>query len=336
MTRGVSVIICCYNSAARLPVTIQHLLDQQVAGTISWEIVIVDNASTDNTYELAFNLLNKGAISYQVVRELNPGLANARLKGYDVSKYEDILFCDDDNHLASNYVQDVFDTMQGNDLIGILGGKGEAIFEGDEPAWFQKYSRNFAVGDQSSSLQDISKVDEVYGAGCAMRRSFLVDLYRSGFKSLLLGRTGNQITSGDDTELCFMARFLGYEVWYNRRLTFKHLMTTSRMNWKYMKKLYAGFGRMNIYIQAYRFIEANKKIPGLQLKLPLWLDTFIHKAKDVSNEYPSVAGKMNQEGDEEVLRFIAMKAEAREVWRLKENYLLLYERILSYAQNARV
>jgi len=50
---GISVVICCYNSASRLPATLQHIAEQSLDSEILWEIIIVDNASTDNTAEIA-------------------------------------------------------------------------------------------------------------------------------------------------------------------------------------------------------------------------------------------------------------------------------------------
>jgi glycosyltransferase involved in cell wall biosynthesis len=330
MVPEVSVIICCYNSVRRLPVTIQHLFNQKDTGSINWEVIIVDNASTDGTYEFAINLLSKGQINFQVVKELNPGQAAARLKGYQVSKYEYLLYCDDDNHLGDNYVSLAYNVIRANPKIGILGGNGRAVFEGTEPAWFQKYSRNFAVGEQSSSIEDFTKVAEVYGAGSVMRKSFLNALFNSGFKTVLVGRTATQLTSGDDVELCYMAKHFGYEIWYHRGLKFDHLMSEGRMSWNYLKNLYRGFGRTNIYTQAYLYVERYHKVPGENLSLPFWLDAFIHKVRYIFNYYPKVMWKMNREGDEEVLRFIAMKAEAQEIWRLKGKYIELYKSIYSY------
>lgn len=324
MNPGISIIICCYNSSKRLPLTVEHILDQKNCASINWEVIIVDNASSDNTFELAHKLLINNGVDFTVVKEPLPGLANARLKGYNAAKYDYLLYCDDDNYLDNLYLFRAFETMQNNAKIGVLGGIGEAVFEDKEPAWFAQHAASFAVGDQSFSRETLSKVNTVYGAGAIMRKEFLYKLYKSGFKSLLLGRTGNQITSGDDNELCFMARILGYEVWFDRNLKFKHLMTPGRMNWKYLQKLYAGFGRVNVYIGAYTFIETHNGIPRQNLRLPFWLDTFIHKAKAILEFYPKVRGKMNVEGDEDVLRFIAMKSEAREIWRLKKKYSELY------------
>lgn len=330
MAPGISVIICCYNSTARLPVTLQHLFGQKNTGSIDWEVIIVDNGSTDGTYDVALQLLGAGNVSYQVVKELTPGQAAARLKGYQVSKYEYLLYCDDDNHLAPGYIETAFDVMQKNPRIGILGGIGEAIFEGPEPKWFSKYQRNFAVGDQFPSPEDFSKVEEVYGAGSVMRKTFLNRLFGSGFKTMLVGRIAKQTTSGDDTELCYMARYLGYEVWYHRGLRFKHLMPAGRMNWNYLKKLYGGFGRMNIYIHAYNYVALYNKVPEDNFRFPFWLDVMIHKIKYLLNYYPKVMWKMRKEGDDEVLRYLAMKAEVMEVWGLKQNYIEVYRSIYKY------
>ena len=48
MSKGVSVIVCCYNSALRLPETIRHIVQQETPAEIDWEVVIVNNSSTDN------------------------------------------------------------------------------------------------------------------------------------------------------------------------------------------------------------------------------------------------------------------------------------------------
>ncbi len=50
---GVSIIICCYNSERRLPETLAHLFTQQVSEDIPWEIIVVNNASSDATSRIA-------------------------------------------------------------------------------------------------------------------------------------------------------------------------------------------------------------------------------------------------------------------------------------------
>ena len=336
MESGVSVIICCYNSSPRLGETLKHLISQEVNG-IAFEIIIVDNASTDDTSTVAREILTSASgIDFTIVREPESGLSFARKKGFDTAKYEYLLYCDDDNWLAENYVQLTYQTMFANPRIGILGGKAEAVFEIPEPHWFKQYEIDFAIGEQSKASKDLSRVVEVYGAGSTLRKSYLELLFNSGFKSILSGRKGTELISGEDSELCYLAKYFGFEVWYHRELRLKHFMTRSRLNWDYMKRLYAGNGKTNVYIQAYKYMENNKEIPGQNLRLPLWLDTYIHKIKYVFISYPSVRRVMKQEGNANVLRFIAVKAEAREVWKLKEKYTKLFETILHIRGLAKV
>jgi glycosyltransferase involved in cell wall biosynthesis len=50
---GVSVVVCTYNGSANLPETIKHIARQNVPSDIPWEFVIINNASTDSTPEIA-------------------------------------------------------------------------------------------------------------------------------------------------------------------------------------------------------------------------------------------------------------------------------------------
>ncbi len=327
MGAGVSIIVCCYNSVARLHDTINHIVRQKTDNSFAWELIIVDNASTDNTFDLANEILQKSSILFQVVKENTAGLSSARRKGFSVSKFDCLLYCDDDNWLAENYVQGVFEIMKANEQIAILGGMGEAVFESIEPSWFKKLEKNFAVGDQSASKESLSKVTEVYGAGFTVRKSFLQQLFNSGIQNVLSDRSGGQLISGGDTEWCYLARYFGKEVWYSRDLKFKHLMTTGRMSWDYLKKLYFGFGRTNIYTYAYRYVEKNNRVPNQNLRLSFWFDTWLHKAKATFKFYITVIGKLNEEGNEDVLRYYGMRGEISELWKLKAQYSQMFEKV---------
>ena len=81
MERGVSVIICCYNSAWIIQRTLESLKTQRFRFSIPYEIVLVDNKCTDNTVAIAEDTMENGEIDFKIVRENKPGLANARRKG---------------------------------------------------------------------------------------------------------------------------------------------------------------------------------------------------------------------------------------------------------------
>lgn len=63
-TRGVSVVICCYNSTSRLEATLSHLARQRITQQLDWEVIIVDNGSDDATAELAYRLWPKTRLAH--------------------------------------------------------------------------------------------------------------------------------------------------------------------------------------------------------------------------------------------------------------------------------
>ncbi len=80
---GASVIICCFNSYARLPDTLQHLAQQTIPDEFTIEILVVNNASTDDTVAIAKQELDKISsknISYKIINEEKPGQMHARKK----------------------------------------------------------------------------------------------------------------------------------------------------------------------------------------------------------------------------------------------------------------
>lgn len=330
MKQGISVVVCCYNSEKRLSNTLSHLLNQHI-DTVDWEIILVDNASKDSTAAVATQILSAKLPreKFKIVIAEQPGLSNARKKGYLTSQYNYLLFCDDDNWLNEDYLQLAFNTMEQNKHIGILGGKGEAIFEGAKPDWFDTYQINFAVGSQSKEVAKISITETVYGAGFVIRKEIFERLDAIGFQSLLSDRKGNDLMSGGDTELCYLTKYWGYTIAYYSSLEFKHLMTDTRMNWNYMKRLYYGFGRMRVYSNAYKLLETTNLIPGQDLRLPLWLDKYFHLLKELSYFLPQVIFKLNEEGNDTVLRYYALRGELKELRTLKGGYSVIFKKIIS-------
>ena len=134
MFKDVSVIICCYNSASKIEQTLLHLSLQTLNG-INCEILLIDNNSADNTAEVAKQFWDKNrnpAINFTTIHEPSPGHASARLKGVKHAISDILIFCDDDNWLDKNYINNVIDIFNANGEVGIVGGLGSAEFENSD------------------------------------------------------------------------------------------------------------------------------------------------------------------------------------------------------------
>lgn len=246
-----SVIIACYNSSLLLRETIECIALQNL-DDINVELIIVDNASNDNTYDLALKyckeLLN---ITYRVEQQNIKGKNAALDLGYRLCRYSYVLICDDDNRLEPDYIKTAFTIMEANASIGALGGIGYPIFEEPAPTWGKK---GFGCGAQGKESGDITQEQGwVYGAGSVYRLNVISELNKQGFQTILGTRRGQKVdVSGEDVELCYALILLGYNIWYDERLKFKHYMPAKRMKIEKYLSLSKGDGVQSFVLGLYQ------------------------------------------------------------------------------------
>jgi len=252
---GVSIIICCHNSAQRLPQALAQLAAQQVGKRILWEVIVVDNASTDGTSRVALNCWPAEApASIRVVHEPRLGLSHARVRGFMAAQYELVSFIDDDNWACIEWVQTVSEIMHEHPEVGACGGFIEAVCEVDPPPWFARHKGSYVIGPQGrSGGENTNTRGWLCGAGLTIRKSAWEQLVIKGFCPLLVGREGTTLTAGEDVELCFALRLAGWSLWYEPRLKLRHFLPVHRLKWTYLCLLHRGFGAQGVGLDPYRF-----------------------------------------------------------------------------------
>lgn len=257
--KGISVLICTYNSENRLPQTLQYLIDQDFNAL--WEVIVVDNASTDNTSKIAHETWNRSIpnCQFKVLYEPKPGKANALNLGFENVQYSYVLICDDDNWLTKDYLKKSFNYMEKNTKVGVLGGKGEAVLETSAPKWFEEVKQKYAVGLQGRNGK-LPKGGSVYGAGAVVRKKAFDELIKRNYQPILVGRKGKQLSSGTDNELCLALQVIGYEIHFNKDLVFRHFITTERLTNTYFQRLSYGMIESSFLLYSYVFVLRNIKM----------------------------------------------------------------------------
>lgn len=267
---GISVIICCYNSSERLPQTLRHLTLQKVPSHVNWEIILIDNASTDDTAAVAqrewaqYGLLN---INLTVLSESTPGKNYAFNTGIEASKFEYILTCDDDNWLNTNYIALAFQLMEGDAQIGALGGCG--IFEPELPfnPEIEQLSYYFVNGPQIWA----STEHWVYGAGSVYRKSILTGLIGNGWRQITTGRKGKNLICGEDVEICFMFYLTGYKIIASDELKFRHFVPLKRQKIAYIVDLTFWLSYSHVLMNSYYpMLNDDKRPIGEIINKWLW------------------------------------------------------------------
>lgn len=264
---GVSIIICVYNGASRIKETLEHLLGQQVSPEIGWEVILVDNNSTDDTVPIARQTWQSG-IPMRVVHEPVKGITHARLRGIEAARYEYLSFVDDDNRVNPDWIETIYRTFSENPEIAICGGEITGEYEISPPQWFLKVKSSLAIGAQGNATGDITKSGRLlWGAGLSFRKPVFSELVRKGFRFHTQGRVGKRLGAGDDSELNMAFIAGNYRLFYIEHLKLSHFMPASRIDWLYMEKVFCGLGDSEVLLFIYRLCLRGCRFPLTALYL---------------------------------------------------------------------
>lgn len=102
-----SVIIPTYNRATILPRAIQSILNQSFS---DWELIVVDDGSTDNTKTTLENFLIESRIKY--LFQKNQGVCTARNLGSEKATGNYIAFLDSDDYVSESWLMDFYNEIQ--------------------------------------------------------------------------------------------------------------------------------------------------------------------------------------------------------------------------------
>lgn len=241
MQEGVSVIISTFNGVSRLKNTLEALSKQEIESIASIEVLLIDNASTDNTSDFSQNLWYQlgNPFELKVIYEPNPGKINAQNTGLANAQYDVVLICDDDNALFPDYIENGYKLFLQNPQIGALGGRGIAVSDVSIPDWFDEVAYMFACAPQAKKTGDVRpERNVIYGAGMFINMRAFNKARAAGFKYLLPSRIGKSLVTGaEDGEVCWWLRFAGYEIWYAENLVFYHHLPAGRLTQEYRERL---------------------------------------------------------------------------------------------------
>jgi glycosyltransferase involved in cell wall biosynthesis len=236
----ISVALCTHNPRRDYLEQTLAGLRQQTLTTGCWEFLLVDNAS-------AAGCLTEGDWAWhpagRLLAEPTLGLTHARLRAMGAAKAELLLFVDDDNALAPDYLEQALAIARGWPMLGIWGGDIQPDFDEDPPAWTRPYWQFLALRDVSQPrwTNQASTPDMVpYGAGFCLRRSVWEAYQKKVVHDpvrLALGRTGTSLASAEDVDLWHECLELGLGVGLFPQLRLRHLIPPGRLDGDYLLRL---------------------------------------------------------------------------------------------------
>ena len=268
LSAGVSVVICCYNSAQKLPPTLRHLAAQIVPDDLPWELVLVNNASTDATSTIATEIWQQlnAPVPLRIIEEPNPGTDHARRAGVFAARYSTILFCDDDNWLSPNYLHTGWQFLESHPNVGLVGGQAEAVADTPLPDWFHSMSPYYAACAPAPHSKDLTHFG-IWSAGMLGRTAAIQRSLPAHIPLLNAGRVGSNTGFGEDGEICMRVALQGYRIWYLDTLTMQHWMEPRRLTNAYREAMLQGVQKPAEVMATYFRMLHYQALSGLQKTL---------------------------------------------------------------------
>ncbi len=186
----ISIIIPTYNNED----VVLRSLETWTKQTLSkrdYEVIIVDNNSTDNSADLIKKFVENKS-NFQYVLETNPGATNARHAGAKQAKSDILLFCDDDGLFNPECLEEILKVYKNNPKADAVTGKIEVLWDKEPPDWITPYL--FMLGALDYGYEIAYSTEFFLNGGIfSIRKQVFEDL--GGFNPDLLG--GYLIGDGD-------------------------------------------------------------------------------------------------------------------------------------------
>lgn len=203
----ISVILCTHNQSERLRKTLAEL-PKLTAPTRPWELVVINNNSSDDTAQvLAERAWRPPGVAVRVFFETKLGLSNARNRGLVEAAGDYVLFIDDDENPDPQWLV-AYERAILAHRPDALGGRIDVLFEhGDRPRWLQDELLGFLGLLDHGDAQWLTEPNKpFYGGNFAVRQPVFEV---AGTFDADLGRKGRANNGGEDTD--FYRRLLGLE-----------------------------------------------------------------------------------------------------------------------------
>ncbi|QSJ18469.1 hormogonium polysaccharide biosynthesis glycosyltransferase HpsE [Nostoc sp. UHCC 0702] len=246
-----TVVIPTYNGESRLSKVLERLQTQTGVEQLNWEILVVDNNSTDNTAKLVQNYQaswsNHASLRYCFEGE--QGLAFARSRGIKEAKGEFVGFLDDDNLPAPTWVISAYKFGKEHPKAGAYGSQIHGLFEVEPPEHLKKIIFYLAINERGSQplLYQPQKKGFPPGAGLVVRRQVWQNHVPQ--RLFLVGRVGLSMLAGEDSEALSYIHKAGWEIWYSPAMEIEHIIPSWRLEKKYLISLMRGIGLSRYHLR---------------------------------------------------------------------------------------
>ena len=268
------MLVCTYNRAGALGETLDSLARMAVPPGVSWEVLVVDNNSSDDTTSVVRARQGAFPVPLHYLHEPRQGKSYALNTGLAAGRSTFVVFTDDDVVVEPGWLQAAIAPMVADVAIDYTGGPVYPIWEAPCPRWLDRH-RGDLWG--TIAILDYGRLPFVFeerqrvplGANMAVRRALIDSV--GGFDPAF-GRTGTSLLGQEQAEFFCRTRAHGARGAYAPDMELHHHVPASRLTRKYFRRwwLWKGISRSRLHrihpqSDAGVDLRAAKRVAGVPL-----------------------------------------------------------------------
>ena len=238
---GISIIICSYNRAELLLDTLYSLIRDGTKPS-NYEIVVIDNNSSDNTEVLVKEFISSHKIyNIRYIKESQQGLSYARNRGIKEAQAPLVCFVDDDVIVSDSYIQKWLDFFEAHPKAVGGGGRINVQFDSPRPKWMPELLLPlFGKHNHGDKVIKYTRGRFPSGGNMVYKKRIFE---KSGNFDTNLGRKGKELNGGEEKDLFFRVSKENNNVYYVPDIFLWHRVGEKRLTKEYVKGQSFGGGK---------------------------------------------------------------------------------------------
>lgn len=280
----ISVIICTYNRSESLKDTLESIEALFIPEGLQWELIIVDNNSTDNTKKIVEHFADTSKVRTHYVFESHQGLSFARNAGIRHAQGEIIAFTDDDVIVEKNWLRFIAETFVKYN-VDCVSGKILPIWLSERPDWLSddllKVLAILDHGDQVHNFTGSTSERLPFGANFSFKKNIFT---KNGFFN-------EKLAPGEDQEMFQRLLTADGKAIYNANIVVHHKIPPERLTKAYFRSWHHKDGKVSAELEYHSRLKVFG-IPGYIVKQALWTLSKYLYSKAIFNEHKAFINEL--------------------------------------------
>ncbi|MBI4783349.1 MAG: glycosyltransferase family 2 protein [Oscillatoriophycideae cyanobacterium NC_groundwater_1537_Pr4_S-0.65um_50_18] len=240
-----TIAIPTYNGEHRLPEVLEQLRSQVNPAELQWEILIVDNNSSDRTPEVIQAFQSHFPVSIRYLKASRQGAGYARQVAIQAAQSSLIGFLDDDNLPDENWLNQAYEFAQTYPKAGAYGSHIRGEFEINPPQNLQRILPFLAITERGEKPSRYASIKGVLppAAGLVVRKQAWLDhVPEEGILMKLKFQRSDGNHCGEDLEALSYIQRSSWEIWHNPSMKVAHKIPSWRLESSYLLPLFKSIG----------------------------------------------------------------------------------------------